>query len=164
MRGPLINKALPPTSISVARKPRFTPLGCVTAKPRSRRSITALGGGSTRRCPSSWPPAADRGAPRPADHWAVRRRQVVAALALAQKACRDGYTVRCARGPRLFADLDLATAIRPRERGSAGRGWDDLRADRCVGTRGVVGGLRKELVLKMYWPLRAAAPDAGQGR
>ena len=56
------------------------------------------------------------------------------------------------------------TAIRPRERGSAGRGWDDLRADRCVGTRGVVGGLRKELVLKMYWPLRAAAPDAGQGR
>jgi DNA replication protein DnaC len=30
------------------------------------------------------------------------------ACALAQKACRDGYTVRYARVPRLFADLDLA--------------------------------------------------------
>ncbi|MGH7015420.1 MAG: ATP-binding protein, partial [Stellaceae bacterium] len=28
--------------------------------------------------------------------------------ALAQKACRDGYTVHYARVPRLFADLDLA--------------------------------------------------------
>jgi DNA replication protein DnaC len=28
--------------------------------------------------------------------------------ALAQKACRDGYTVQYARVPRLFADLDLA--------------------------------------------------------
>ena len=28
--------------------------------------------------------------------------------ALAQKACRDGYTVHYARAPRLFADLDLA--------------------------------------------------------
>jgi hypothetical protein len=27
---------------------------------------------------------------------------------LAQKACRDGYTVHYARVPRLFADLDLA--------------------------------------------------------
>src|SRR5262245_18042184 len=30
------------------------------------------------------------------------------ACALAQKACRDGYTVHYARVPRLFADLDLA--------------------------------------------------------
>ena len=30
------------------------------------------------------------------------------ASALAQKACRDGYTVHYARVPRLFADLDLA--------------------------------------------------------
>src|SRR5262249_29350409 len=29
--------------------------------------------------------------------------------ALAQKACRDGYTVHYARVPRLFADLDLPT-------------------------------------------------------
>src|ERR1019366_3388541 len=28
--------------------------------------------------------------------------------ALAQKACRDGYTVHYARVPRLFADLELA--------------------------------------------------------
>jgi DNA replication protein DnaC len=31
--------------------------------------------------------------------------------ALAQKACRDGYTVYYARVPRLFADLDLAQRI-----------------------------------------------------
>ena len=30
------------------------------------------------------------------------------ACALAQKACRDGYTVHYARVPRLFADLELA--------------------------------------------------------
>jgi DNA replication protein DnaC len=30
------------------------------------------------------------------------------ACALAQKACRDGYTVHYARVPRLFTDLDLA--------------------------------------------------------
>jgi DNA replication protein DnaC len=30
------------------------------------------------------------------------------ACALAQKACRDGYTVHPARVPRLFANLDLS--------------------------------------------------------
>ena len=50
----------------------------------------------------------DRRASQPARHRPVRRRQVMARCALAQKACRDGYTVHYARVPRLFADLELA--------------------------------------------------------
>ena len=41
--------------------------------------------------------------------WARRHRQSHGCrAALAQKACRDGYTVHYARVPRLFADLELA--------------------------------------------------------
>ena len=38
----------------------------------------------------------------------MRHRQSWLSCALAQKACRDGYTVHYARVPRLFAELDLA--------------------------------------------------------
>ena len=38
----------------------------------------------------------------------MRRITRPATCALAQKACRDGYTVHYARVPRLFAELDLA--------------------------------------------------------
>ena len=46
------------------------------------------------------------------------------ACALAQKACRDGYSVHYARVPRLFADLELA-------HGDAGRGHRRAHASRA---------------------------------
>ncbi len=86
---------------------------------RTRQAASRPGVDRGRRLPNPAParqgpvPAArrrplDRRAPQSARHRAVRRRQVVAPCALAQKACRDGYTVHYARVPRLFADLELA--------------------------------------------------------
>src|SRR4029077_17746806 len=88
---------------------RGAPRGCLTAKPRSRTSTTARRVGSTKCYSSSWRPLAGA-----AEH----RNLLVTGLcgvgkswlscALAQKACRDGYTVLYTRVPPLFADLELA--------------------------------------------------------
>ena len=82
---------------------------CATARRQSRTSTTVPPDGSTRRCSSNSPPAA--GSPSiaicssPGRAASASRGSV---CALAQRACRDGYTVHYARVPRLFADLELA--------------------------------------------------------
>src|SRR5271169_1273708 len=50
----------------------------------------------------------DRRAPQRAHHRQMRVGKSWLSCALAQKACRDGYTVHYARVPRLFAELELA--------------------------------------------------------
>ena len=72
-------------------------------------STTARRDGSTRPCSSNSPPAA--GSPSTATCSSPARAASASrglVCALAQKACRDGYTVHYARVPRLFADLELA--------------------------------------------------------
>jgi hypothetical protein len=80
----------------------------VTSQPSCNRGRRLPHAASARQgaVPAVGHRSLDRRAPRLAGHRPVRRGQVVAALA--QKACRDGYTVHYARVPRLFADLDLA--------------------------------------------------------
>ena len=141
MRGPPFNKALPPISISVARNLDLR--SSAASQPSRDRGGRLPHAGAARQ---GAVPAVGH-LPLIAEHRGLLITGPSGVCkswlpwALAQKACRDGYTIRCARVPRLFADLDLAHGDSPaRKRGSAGRGWDDLRADRCVGTRGVVGG------------------------
>ena len=82
---------------------------CGTAKLPSRTSTTARHDGSTR-------PVFQQ---LTTSKWIAEHRNLLVtgpcgigkswlACALAQKACRDGYTVVYARVPRLFADLELA--------------------------------------------------------
>ena len=98
-----------PIATPGASKPGCAAPSCATAKPRSRTSTTARHDGSTKRCSSSWPTG----------RWIAEHRNLLVtgpcgvgkswlSCALAQKACRDGYTVHYARVPRLFADLELA--------------------------------------------------------
>src|ERR1700746_3791940 len=85
--------------------------------------------------------------------------------ALAQKACRDGYTVHYARVPRLFTDLDLAHGdgrfarlFRMLVRVDllvldlcAVRSYVELRAD--SGADAVFGGLQLHISISMYQSL-----------
>ena len=83
-----------PIATPDASKPGCAPLGCATAKPRSKTSTNAPRVGSTKRCSSSWRPVSlDRRAPQSSCHRSPGVGKSWLSCALAQKACRDGYTV-----------------------------------------------------------------------
>ena len=103
---PFCSTARPLIAAPAASRSDCAPLGCVTARPRSRTwTIARLDKALFQQLATC--------------RWIAEHRGLLVtgpcgvgkswlSCALAQKACRDGYTVHYARVPRLFADLDLA--------------------------------------------------------
>ena len=118
--------ARPPIAGPGASRPGCAPPGCVTVKRRSRTSTTARRDGSTRRCSSSWPPAA--GSPSTAG-LLVTGPCGVGQVVVILRAGAEGLPRRLHRPLRARAAPVRRSRSRPRRRS-----------------------------------VRAAVPDAGQGR
>ena len=117
---PCCSTARPPIAIPSASRPDCVPHGCGTARPRSRTSTTARRAGSTKRCSSSWPPAA--GSPSTAGCWLRARTAGASRGYPARSRRRLAATVApsTTRACRVCSPISISRMVTAASRGCSG--------------------------------------------